>query len=318
VTGALIEIRDCQVCGSDQHRLMFEDEPYRVVRCVECSLVFVTPRVADEHVGAIYDENYWRSERPRDRGYADYARDEPLYLKTFERRMRFVERWVRPHSKVLDIGCAAGFFLRVMRERGHDVRGLELSSAIARIAHEHLGEERVFVGALEDLPADASGFERGSFDLVTMWDVLEHVPDPQSLLRHARAMLRPGGTLILETQNVDSRFAQLLGRRWQHYKHQEHLYHFNPATIARLLQQEGWEVISNTPRFGGKYVSLGFIAERAGRLSPAAAFLLKPLHLLGRANLYVNLRDEMVVVARPAATARGRAEVDQGRVKTGT
>jgi hypothetical protein len=131
-------------------------------------------------------------------------------------------------------------------------------------------------------------------------------------------MLRPGGALILETQNVDSRFARLLGRRWQHYKHQEHLYHFNPATIARLLEQEGWEVVSNTPRFGGKYVSLSFIAERAGRLSPAAAFVLKPLNLLGRVSLYVNLRDEMVVVARPSAAAQSRAPIDRGAVKTGT
>jgi 2-polyprenyl-3-methyl-5-hydroxy-6-metoxy-1,4-benzoquinol methylase len=315
VSRALVEVKDCQVCGSDQQRLMFEDEPYRVVRCVRCSLVFVTPRVADEHLGTIYDENYWRSERPRDRGYADYARDEPLYLKTFERRMRFVERWTGPGSKVLDIGCAAGFYLRVMRERGHDVWGLELSEPIARIAREHLGDERVHVGTLEALPADAPGFERGSFDLVTMWDVLEHVPDPQSLLEHARAMVRQGGTLILETQNVDSRFAQLLGRRWQHYKHQEHLYHFNPATIARLLAQSGWEPLSNTPRFGGKYVSLSFIAERAGRLSPAAAFLLRPLHLLRRANLYVNLRDEMVVVARPSTAERGERN---GSARTAT
>lgn len=294
----LVEVESCQICGGRDHRTMFTEGPHRVVRCADCSLVFVTPRVADHHVEAIYNEDYWRSDRPRDRGYADYTRDEPLYLKTFARRMQFVDRWVHGTAKVLDIGCAAGFFLRTMRERGHDVFGLELSAAIAAVARQHLGEERVHIGTIEALPPDEPGFAPGSFDLVTLWDVVEHVPDPQSLLRAAARMLKPEGMLLLETQNVASRFARLLGRRWQHFKHQEHLYHFNPRTIGQLLDQAGFEVVSNTPRFGGKYVSLSFIAERASRLSPAMGILLKPLHLLGRANLYVNFHDEMVVVAR--------------------
>lgn len=300
----LVEVECCQICGGRDHVLMFEEAPHRIVRCKGCSLVFVTPRVADHHVEEIYNEDYWRSDRPRDRGYADYARDEPLYLKTFERRMQFVDRWVQGEAKVLDIGCAAGFFLRTMRARGHDVWGLELSAAIAAVAREHLGEERVHIGTIEGLPPDLPGFTPGSFDLVTLWDVVEHVPDPQSLLRAAARMLKPDGLLLLETQNVASRFARLLGRRWQHYKHQEHLYHFNPQTVAELLDQAGFEVVSNTPRFGGKYVSLSFIAERASRLSPAMGFLLKPLHLLGRANLYVNFHDEMVVVARAKPVRR--------------
>ena len=129
--------------------------------------------------------------------------------------------------KVLDVGCAAGFFLRVMKEHGDQVRGVELSPEIAHLAIQHLGEANIHVGQMADLPEDKPGFETHSFDLVTLWDVIEHVPDPQDLLRRAHRMLKPTGVLVIETQNVDSRFAGLLGRRWQHYKHEEHLYHFN-------------------------------------------------------------------------------------------
>src|SRR5690606_13692892 len=138
--------------------------------------------------------------------------------------------------------CAAGFFLRVMRDAGHDVRGVEVSAAIAAAARRELGDDRVFVGMLDDVPADRPGYARGSFDLVTLSDVVEHVPDPQRLLREARAMLKPGGHLLIETQNVDSWFARLLGPRWHHYKHEEHIYHFNPPTIRRLLDQADFEL----------------------------------------------------------------------------
>lgn len=294
-----VEVTTCQVCGAERHSVAFEEPPYRVLRCGECGLVWVTPRWSDDVIHSIYDEDYWKSESPKTKGYANYAEEAALYLKTFRRRYRFVRRWLpdRP-ARVLDVGCAAGFFLRVMHEAGHDVRGVEVSAAIAREAVEHLGEGRVFVGTLDAVP-DAAPFARGSFDLVTMWDVLEHVPDPQSLLRQARTMLAPGGHLILETQNVDSRFATLLGSRWHHYKHEEHLYHFNPGTVRRLLQQSGFEVVELTSAFGGKYVSFGFVAERAGRINRIASVVMKPLTLFKRANVYLNFHDEMVVVARP-------------------
>ncbi len=104
--------------------------------------------------------------------------------------------------------------------------------------------------------------------------------------------------LILETQNVDSRFAKRLGPRWHHYKHLEHLYHFNPKTIERLLDQAGLEIVHLTPRFGGKHVSLGFIRERATRVHGVMKYLLAPLAPLSGMSFYVNMRDEMVIVAR--------------------
>ncbi len=295
-----IEVPRCQLCGSEDSELKFEEPPYRVLRCKACSLVWVTPRWGDEAIHQVYDADYWRSDSPKTKGYANYADEAELYLKTFRRRTRLVRRYVPKGGRILDVGCAAGFFLRVMRDGGHDVRGVELSPAIAGEAIAHLGEDRVHVGTLDTVPGDpARGFGKGSFDLVTMWDVVEHVPDPQDLLRQARAMLRDDGHLIVETQNVDSRFANLLGPKWHHYKHEEHIYHFNPHTIRALLDQAGFEVERLTSAFGGKYVSFGFIAERASRLNRVASIALKPLSAFKRANVYLNFHDEMVVVARP-------------------
>ncbi|MCA8953678.1 MAG: class I SAM-dependent methyltransferase [Planctomycetes bacterium] len=289
----------CQICGSSERTLKFAEPPFEVVTCSDCGLVYVTPRLSGQDLLDIYDEGYWKSQNPKVRGYADYASESALYLKTFEKRMALVSRWVEPNSRVLDVGCAAGYFLRVMRDRGHDVHGVELSEAIAKEAVAALGDDRIHIGTLDDA-ALAMNYEPGSFDLVTLWDVIEHVPDPQAVLRKIRELLKPGRRLLLETQNVASRWARMLGRRWHHYKHHEHLFHFTPATIERLLRDCGFKTLAVGSDYAGKYVSFGFLAERAGKLGRIPGLLAKPLGLLRGCNLYVNPRDEIIVVAEPA------------------
>jgi hypothetical protein len=117
--------------------------------------------------------------------------------------------------------------------------------------------------------------------------------------RAVRALLAPGGKFLIETQDVRSLAARVLGKRWQHYKHAEHIYHFHARTQADALSRAGFRVLENRPWLGGKYVSLGFVAERAGRLHPLFSALLSPLRLVGDASVYVNLLDEMIVVAEP-------------------
>lgn len=293
-----VAIEQCQLCGSRRRELAFADGPFSVLRCVDCGLVYVSPRLQGAALESVYDETYWRSADPKARGYADYARESALYLRTFERRMRYVRRWLRPRARILDVGCAAGYFLRVVQREGHDVYGVELSPAIAKEAIAALGRDRIHVGTLEHAVA-AMDFRPASFDLITLWDVIEHIPDPQAVLRRIRELLAPGGHLLLETQNVASRWARLLGRRWHHYKHQEHLYHFTPVTIRRLLGDCGLRIVECTAAHAGKYVSFAFLAERAGRLGRLPGLLARPLGLLSGCSLYVNPRDEMIVVAVP-------------------
>ncbi len=308
----LVDVSRCQVCGSKSSALLFAEDPYEIKRCTDCSLVYVSPRWSDDRIHQVYDAKYWRSDSPKTKGYADYAQEADLYLKTFRRRRRLVDRYVPPTGRVLDIGCAAGYFLRVMHDAGHDVRGIEPSSAIAEEAIRHLGKDRIHVGTLDGLRQGGGrpGFEPHSFDLVTMWDVIEHIPDPQALLRQAAHLLKPDGHLILETQNVDSHVASLLGSRWHHYKHEEHLYHVNRRTLPHLLDQGGYRPIRITSSYGGKYVSFGFIAERVGRLSRIASLLSKPLLMLKRVNLYLNLRDELVVVAKPLSPVPSSVDIN--------
>jgi len=289
----------CGLCGGGRRGVYFTDGPFSVVTCSDCGLTYVTPRLKDGALLAqVYDEGYWSSNAAKDRGYTDYRADAPLYLRTYRRRASIVRRHFPRPGRVLDVGCAAGYFLQVMREEGWDVQGVEPSDAIRPQAAERLGRDRVRGGLLHE-----AGFAPGSFDLVTLWDVLEHIPDFVAALRTVRGLLAPGGKLLIETQNVQSRAARVLGPKWQHYKHAEHIYHFNPETLAAALGRAGFRVLENTPRLGGKYVSMRFLSERAGRLHPALSFLLSPLKLVSNRAVYVNLFDEMIVVAEPSGAA---------------
>ncbi len=298
-----ISISECPMCGSDRSKVAFEEPPYSVRRCAACGLGWVTPRLGESELAAMYvDDSYWRSASPKTHGYHDYRADERLYLETFRRRLGHVLRDGPHGGRALDVGCAAGFCLAALRERGFEAHGVEVSATIARHATERLHFDTVHVGTLNSAP-----WSDGSFDLITLWDVVEHVVDPRALLVKARGLLAPGGLLVLETQNIDSTFARLLGRRWHHYKHAEHIYHFTPATIRTLLRSAGFAVQALTPRFGGKYVSFQFIAERAARVHPALSAALAPLRRFQSASVYLNFMDEMIVTARPQPPGAGLA-----------
>jgi 2-polyprenyl-3-methyl-5-hydroxy-6-metoxy-1,4-benzoquinol methylase len=294
--GERVEVSLCPICGGERYAVALEEPPYSVRRCSRCGFAWVSPRLDDAGLASIYaSETYWRSDSPQTVGYADYRNEERLYLKTFRRRLGFALRDGPRGGKALDVGCAAGFCMKALSDLGFDVYGVEPSREIAEHARVRFGFETVHVGTLETSP-----YPPNSFDLITMWDVVEHVVDPRATLATARELLKPDGVLLLETQNIDSAFARLLGRRWHHYKHREHIYHFTPTTITALLRSVGFEVEKLTPRFAGKYVSFDFVAERSARLHPVLTAALRPLTLLKGVGFYVNVMDEMIAIGRPA------------------
>lgn len=293
--GAGLEQAHCLFCPRGVAvQSLFADPPLAVVRCRGCGLVFVSPRVAADRLGEVYGESYWRSPAAKHYGYTDYRAGAADWLRTYRRRIEGLRGRLAPGARVLDVGCAAGFFLEVMQSDGFDVWGVEISAEIAAEARRRVGHDRIHRGALEDAP-----HRRQSFDLISFWDVVEHLPDPIATLRVARRLLKPDGLLLVETQNVESRFARLMGRRWQHFKQVEHLWHFSPSTARQLLEAGGFETVELTARGAGKHVGFDFIVERAGRLHPRLSTVLSPLARL-RVAPYVNLLDEMILLARPA------------------
>jgi SAM-dependent methyltransferase len=225
--------RACITCASEACELLLRKDAYSIVRCTQCGLVYVGEDLGTIDFGAIYDESYYTG--GSDQVFADYLGEERARRASARRRV-WALRLMRWRGRLLDVGCAAGYFL-AEAQRSYQVQGVELSEFSSQFAREHFGLD-VFTGTLQQamLPAQ-------QFDLITLWDVIEHVPDPHRVLAEAARLLKPDGRLILTTGDIGSAYARRSGPRWHLLAPPWHLYYFSRVTMARLGADAGLKVI---------------------------------------------------------------------------
>ena len=264
-----------------------------MIECDECGLVRVDAIPGREQLRRLYSESYFRSTDSGALGYDDYIADRKKISKTFQERMREIERWTGHKGRLLDVGCAAGFSLEVARERGWDVHGIEISEFACNFARSTLGVS-VSCGSLEEADLGSK-----TFDVVTMWDYIEHCPDPAKELALANQLMKTGGLLALTTPDIRSLPARMWGANWMGIKQGEHLFYFSPETIRRLLRRFGFEAVRL--KHVGKYVDVAFFIKRTRLYSMAIERLLGRaaglLHVADRV-VYVNPFDIMLVYGR--------------------
>ncbi len=232
---ASVESPDCPLCSSSSARTLFiardrlvgRPGEFPVVRCTSCGLVFLRPRPSSSVLGSFYPDTYYPLDQQPSR--EAFAVAEGLLARVIEwgRRQRLQV------PSILDIGCGTGLFLHLAHEAGLYVRGIELSDSAVEYARARYGLD-VHHGTLKnaELPDE-------SFDIVTMWHVLEHLPNPVEALRRVARVLRPGGLLLLGVPNIDSIEARIFGRRWFSLDAPRHLSHFTPHTLAAVLNAAG-------------------------------------------------------------------------------
>jgi len=241
-----VESVPCPLCGGERRdplltagdRLRSEDPTrYTVVRCARCGLAYTDPRPTAEDIGRFYPQSYGGLERD-----GLLARAEEAYRC---RQQREVVAWLadlRPRrGRLLDVGCGAGDLLAVLRADGWDAEGVEPAAAAADLARRRHGL-RVLTGRFEEAQVT------GLFDVVTLAGVLEHLHDPLSALRRARALLRPQGLVaILFLPRLDSDEARRFGPRWLALDLPRHLTHFDDAGFSRMAQSAGLRIERTEP-----------------------------------------------------------------------
>lgn len=217
----------CLVCGA--HDLAPHLEILR--KCRVCG--FVTARLdAPVDTRAIYDGSYFTGEE-----YLDYAADEAFFKKNFRNRMKAILARCDA-GRLLEIGAAYGFFLDLARQH-FEVTGFELSRDAAQHAREQLGLD---VRTDDFLDVDVSSLDR-PFDVIVMWDVIEHLDRPDRFIARFAELSRTGTLLYLTTGDIGSRLARLRGRKWRLIHPPSHLHYFDRSTITRLLNHHGFDVV---------------------------------------------------------------------------
>ncbi len=274
----------CIACATPM-KAHFVAAGYPVLRCPVCGLGrTVLPPGFD--VASIYDETYFQGGQPD--GYADYQGSRAELAEEFRQVVRLLEQTGLSKGRLLEMGCAYGYFLDEAAGR-FDVRGVELADH-ARLSCQARGLQ--VAASIEDDAVRAAA----PYDAVVMLDVIEHLPEPAQTLRAVAQLIRPGGRLVLTTGDFGSLGARALGRRWRLMTPPQHLWFFTVQALSRCLQRAGFKV--QAVSHPSKRVPLSLIAFQLGRMLGSR----RGWRCKVRGSLPVNLFDAMRIVARRVDT----------------
>jgi 2-polyprenyl-3-methyl-5-hydroxy-6-metoxy-1,4-benzoquinol methylase len=225
----------CCVCHHEG-RPLYDLDPFGVVRCPRCTLVFVSPRLRPEALQRLYEAPQYHQGV-----YGEEGRFSPamfLQRQWTNGRLALAERELDRKvfgTRLLEIGAGHGLFLDAARARGYDVNGVELSETAAAHARDTLGLT-VHSSQLADAPLE------GRFDVICAWDTLEHVPDPVEFWKAIRGLVADDGVVLFSTPYFSSAPSRLLRRRWWTLKPTEHIWQFTPRTHRTVAEQAGMQV----------------------------------------------------------------------------
>jgi 2-polyprenyl-3-methyl-5-hydroxy-6-metoxy-1,4-benzoquinol methylase len=244
----------------------------------------------------IYDAGYFRDDpnEPDREGYADYRADEPAHRRNARRRLRLLTSLGSDRGRLLDVGCAAGFFVSEAMISGWNAEGIDVAEDMISWGQRHVSPN-LMVGTFSQYDIAPQ-----SFNAVTMWDYIEHSIDPRADLDHAREVLVPGGIVALSTGDIDSPFARLSRSRWHLLTPRHHNYFFSEGTLARLLRETGFEPI-RSKRYAAWY-SAQHLAYKLESLATRGASRAASHRLgaarFGQLEVPMNLFDIVTVVGR--------------------
>jgi len=263
----------------------------RVVKCSRCHMVYLSPQLD----ARLIEGGYEAVEDPV------FVAQNPQRIRTFSRSIRSIlkQTGLNPKGKrLLDIGCAGGAFLVAAREAGFEVQGVEPSIWLSDYGRKEYQLD-IQQGILRP-----GMFSENSFDVISYWDVIEHISDPKEALALVRSLLKPDGYLWVNYPDIGSLVAKALGWRWPFWL-SVHLNYYDRETMSRQLTEAGFSVLSIRPHW--QELQLGYILQRAGQLVPPFKILEKTVEAIGLGKMPFNYwMGQTMVLARVLAGKAAR------------
>lgn len=265
---------------------------YMIYRCSRCALGQTDlKREYSKFVKEFYSEGYYEGDPTRS-AYVDYELDKPLIIRNMQKFLSFLPQ-TKSQGKLLDVGCAFGYFVELAVQYGYDAYGFDPSSFAVKKACALVGKKRIQEGTIQDVE-----YSKAKFDIITMFDVFEHLKNPLEDMRKLRSLLKPDGIILIATGDTNSFAAKIMKRRWTFFIPPQHIFFFNRKNVTTLLRMAG--LLPRAWHRVGKWLSLGYILH-LGRTT-GESFVANRIYRwckktsLVRFPLYIPMKDNMVIL----------------------
>jgi len=240
---------NCNICGSDEVELVLKTKDYRyklgseefnLVKCQDCSLIFINPRPTKNEIVKFYPLNLY---------YPKGTSAVNLLNNFFLKKMVNTVKKYKKNGRLLDIGCGSGDFISKMKNDKFLLYGIDISIEACNIAKNKVENYAEIVNS----ELKYCSFPEKYFDVITLWHVLEHVRNPKEILIEVKRILKDGGILIIGLPNINSMAFKIFKKYWIDLDIPRHYYHFSFSSISNLLRVTGFR-IDNV-----KYFSFGLL-----------------------------------------------------------
>jgi 2-polyprenyl-3-methyl-5-hydroxy-6-metoxy-1,4-benzoquinol methylase len=226
--------KNCIICNTSDRSFLIKKGDWIVYKCNSCGLGILDPRPDEKEFSDLYDKNYFESHY--DNGLKIGSDEMQRRISQQGHRIRFFRRY-KKRGRILDIGCGQGYFLLACQRLGYVVEGMDISDESASYVRNEL-KIPVATGSIKD-----TKFQSNSYDVITMWHFLEHVPNPKIYIDKARQWLKNDGFLVVDVPNYEGFDAQADLRNWPNWDLPYHLYHFTARNLTVILEQHGFKII---------------------------------------------------------------------------
>lgn len=236
ITGTLLqwETINCPVCGDDRFTLIFKKNNEPFVKCNQCGLLLINPRPVYEKVFNTYSKDY-----------------SDKYARKSKKKLRRCRRWVARtgkfngiHGRWLDVGCSVGFVVKAAMDLGFNAYGADVEAWGIEFGKKNMNLKNLFTGTLEQ-----QNFPDGFFSVISLYDVIEHVPDLNRLTAELKRLLARNGVIDIITPDLGHWRVPADLSTWNEIKPSEHLYYFSETTLSRLMQKHGLKIVKKRFHF---------------------------------------------------------------------
>ncbi len=280
----------CVGCLSTDKTFFGIKSGFSLYKCSNCKMISLYK--IPEASSSVYNAEYF-SGGSGGFGYVNYDQDKEPMREGFKKYLNLIKKISGRTGKLFDVGAATGFFLVLAKDSGFTVSGVEISDFAAQKAREK--GLNVVTGTLSDV-----NFVDSTYDVMTLLDVIEHMPNPENDIKIAGKMLRSGGLVVINTPDSGSLLAMALGTKWHLILPPEHIHYFNENGVRSLLRRNGFEILIVT-RIGKKF-TMEYVFNMLFKWLKVSAFQTIATKIkgtkLGTFSFPINFHDNMFIVAR--------------------